>query len=192
MIYFGYPLDIHGWKTKPETEPDWFRSPEPENRGWKIIPNPNPQNPKPADIRPKPDPLPSLIHKLMHELWISHPKVAYYIGTKYLYLPFWCFMLGQTYRDWLSLCGRTSWVKQVDIRFIISANNQVDNGFTKPLVSQELAPHVTTVIDGSISTMWLNCHASVVILLFLFWRRKSCDAWKLRLLGPIWTPTTNG
>jgi len=37
------------------------------------------------------------IHKLMHELWISHPKVAYYIGTKYLYLPFWCFMLGQTY-----------------------------------------------------------------------------------------------
>jgi len=33
MTYFGYPLDIHGWKTKPETEPDGFRGPEPENRG---------------------------------------------------------------------------------------------------------------------------------------------------------------
>ena len=31
MIYFGYPLDIHGWKTKP----DRFRGPEPENRGQK-------------------------------------------------------------------------------------------------------------------------------------------------------------
>jgi len=33
MTYFGYLLDIHGWKTKPETEPDRFRGPEPENRG---------------------------------------------------------------------------------------------------------------------------------------------------------------
>jgi len=31
MICFGYPLDIHGWKTKP----DQFRGPEPENRGRK-------------------------------------------------------------------------------------------------------------------------------------------------------------
>ena len=60
MIYFGYPLDIHGWKTKPETEPDWFRGPEPKTVGEKPSPNLNPQNPKPADIRPKPDPLPSL------------------------------------------------------------------------------------------------------------------------------------
>jgi len=35
MIYFGYPLDIHGWKTKPKTKPNRFRGPEPENRGWK-------------------------------------------------------------------------------------------------------------------------------------------------------------
>jgi hypothetical protein len=54
MIYFGYSLDIHGWKTKPETEPDT----KPESRGWEIILNPNPQDPKPADIRPEPDPLP--------------------------------------------------------------------------------------------------------------------------------------
>jgi hypothetical protein len=33
MIYFGYLLDIHGWKTKSETKPDRFRGPEPENRG---------------------------------------------------------------------------------------------------------------------------------------------------------------
>jgi hypothetical protein len=38
MIYFGYPLDIHGWKTKPETEPET----QPENRGWEIIPKPKP------------------------------------------------------------------------------------------------------------------------------------------------------
>ena len=31
MIYFGYPLDIHGWKPKPETKP----KPELENRGRK-------------------------------------------------------------------------------------------------------------------------------------------------------------
>jgi hypothetical protein len=55
MIYFGYPLDIHGWKTKPETEP------ETENCGWETIPNPKPQDPKLAGIRPEPDPLPSLV-----------------------------------------------------------------------------------------------------------------------------------
>ena len=31
MIYFEYPLDIHGWKPKPETKP----KPEPKNRGRK-------------------------------------------------------------------------------------------------------------------------------------------------------------
>ena len=35
MIYFGYPLDIHGWKPKPETEPETKPKPEPENRGRK-------------------------------------------------------------------------------------------------------------------------------------------------------------
>jgi hypothetical protein len=25
--------DIHEWKTKPETETDWFWGPEPKNRG---------------------------------------------------------------------------------------------------------------------------------------------------------------
>jgi hypothetical protein len=50
MIYFGYPLDIYGWKTKPETEPD--TKPETENRGWEIIPKPaGPENPK---LNPKP------------------------------------------------------------------------------------------------------------------------------------------
>jgi hypothetical protein len=52
-------LDIHGWKTKPETEPDTKPETEPENHGWEIIPNPNPQDPKPADIRPELNPLPS-------------------------------------------------------------------------------------------------------------------------------------
>jgi len=42
MTYFGYPLDIRGWETKPETEPDRFQSPEPENHGWKMIPKPEP------------------------------------------------------------------------------------------------------------------------------------------------------
>ena len=60
MIYFGYPLDIHGWKTKPETEPDWFRGPNLKTVGEKSSPNPNPQDPKPADIRPETAPLPSL------------------------------------------------------------------------------------------------------------------------------------
>ena len=31
MIYFGYSLDMHGWKPKPETKP----KPELENRGRK-------------------------------------------------------------------------------------------------------------------------------------------------------------
>jgi hypothetical protein len=48
MTYFGYPLDIHGWKTIPETEPepDKFRSPEPENRGRKIQTKPKPARPE--------------------------------------------------------------------------------------------------------------------------------------------------
>jgi len=53
MIYFGYPLDIHGWKTKPETEPDWFRGPEPENRGWKTIPKPEPAEPETRGYPPQ-------------------------------------------------------------------------------------------------------------------------------------------
>ena len=32
MIYFGYPLDIHGWKPKPETEPETKPKSELENR----------------------------------------------------------------------------------------------------------------------------------------------------------------
>ena len=35
MIYFGYPLDIHGWKPKSETEPETKPKPESENRGRK-------------------------------------------------------------------------------------------------------------------------------------------------------------
>ena len=35
MIYFGYPLDIHGWKPKPKTEPETKPKPEHENRGRK-------------------------------------------------------------------------------------------------------------------------------------------------------------
>ena len=46
MIYFGYPLDIHGWKPKSETESETKPKPEPENRGRKT--------------NTKPDPLPSL------------------------------------------------------------------------------------------------------------------------------------
>jgi hypothetical protein len=46
MTYFGYPLDIHGWKTRPETEPDKFRSSEPENRGRKNQSKPKPARPE--------------------------------------------------------------------------------------------------------------------------------------------------
>ena len=53
MIYFGYPLDIHGWKTKPETEPDWFWGPELENRGWKTIPKPEPAEPETRGYPPQ-------------------------------------------------------------------------------------------------------------------------------------------
>ena len=60
MIYFGYPLDIHGWKPKPKTEPETKPKPEPENRGQKPTPNPKPEKPKPTDTRTEPDPLPSL------------------------------------------------------------------------------------------------------------------------------------
>jgi hypothetical protein len=42
MIYFGYPLDIHGWKTKPDTKPET----EPENRGGEIIPKPESAGPE--------------------------------------------------------------------------------------------------------------------------------------------------
>jgi hypothetical protein len=44
MIYFGYPLDIPGWKTK--TEPDTKPETEPENCGWKTIPKPEPVGPE--------------------------------------------------------------------------------------------------------------------------------------------------
>ena len=42
MIYFEYPLDIHGWKPKPETEtePETKPKPELENRGRKTNPKP--------------------------------------------------------------------------------------------------------------------------------------------------------
>jgi hypothetical protein len=42
MIYFGYPLDIHGWKTKPDTKNET----EPKNRGWETIPKPEPAGPE--------------------------------------------------------------------------------------------------------------------------------------------------
>jgi hypothetical protein len=61
MIYFGYPLGIHGWKSKPETEPDRFRGPELENRGWEILPESETVRPETRDIRPETVPLPSLI-----------------------------------------------------------------------------------------------------------------------------------
>jgi hypothetical protein len=46
MIYFGYSLDIHGWKTKPETEPDTKPETETENRGWETIPKSEPAGPE--------------------------------------------------------------------------------------------------------------------------------------------------
>jgi hypothetical protein len=46
MIYFGYPLDIHGWKTKPETKPDRFRAPNPKIVDEKLPPKPKPLDPK--------------------------------------------------------------------------------------------------------------------------------------------------
>jgi len=60
MIYFEYPLDIHGWKPKPETEPETKPKPELETVGEKPTPNPKPEKLKPADTRTEPDPLPSL------------------------------------------------------------------------------------------------------------------------------------
>ena len=62
MIYFGYPLDIHRWKTKP----DRFRAPNPKTVDEKLPPKPKPLDPKPTDIRTKTDPLPSLGHGARH------------------------------------------------------------------------------------------------------------------------------
>jgi hypothetical protein len=42
MIYFGYPLDIHMWKTKPDIK----LKTKTENRGWKTIPKPETAGPK--------------------------------------------------------------------------------------------------------------------------------------------------
>jgi hypothetical protein len=53
MIYFRYPLDIHGWKTKPETEPDTKPETEPENRGWEIIPKPKSAGPETCGYPPR-------------------------------------------------------------------------------------------------------------------------------------------
>ena len=53
MIYFGYPLDIHGWKPKPETEPETKSKPEPENRGRKTNTKPETRNRNP-NLNPKP------------------------------------------------------------------------------------------------------------------------------------------
>jgi hypothetical protein len=61
MTYFGYPLDIHGWKTRPETEPDKFRSSEPENRGRKIQTKPKPARHETCGIWPETASLPSLM-----------------------------------------------------------------------------------------------------------------------------------
>jgi len=58
MIYFGYPLDIHRWKTKP----DRFRAPNPKTVDEKLPPKPKPLDQKPADMRTKTDPLPSVSH----------------------------------------------------------------------------------------------------------------------------------
>jgi hypothetical protein len=60
MIYFGYPLDIHGWKTKPETKSDRFFCPNPKTMDDKSSLNPNPQDLKPTYIRPETTSLPSL------------------------------------------------------------------------------------------------------------------------------------
>ena len=97
MIYFGYPLDIHGSKPKPETEPEIKPKPELENRGRKPTPNPKPEKPKPADTRTEFDPLPSLVPRntkhnltqllrnksiLNHELFQKHTEytdVAFYL-----------------------------------------------------------------------------------------------------------------
>ena len=59
MIYFGYPLDIHGWKPKPETEPE--TKPKPENRGRKTNTKPETRKTETRGYRTEPDSLPSLL-----------------------------------------------------------------------------------------------------------------------------------
>ena len=63
MIYFRYALDIHGWKTKPETETDRLRGPEPENRGWEIIPEPEPVRPETRGYLIRNRPIAILTHR---------------------------------------------------------------------------------------------------------------------------------
>ena len=65
MIYFGYPLDIHGWKPKPKPNPKPNPNPNLKTVGEKPTPNPKLEKPKPADTRTEPDPLPSLIQRTM-------------------------------------------------------------------------------------------------------------------------------
>jgi hypothetical protein len=59
MIYFGYSLDIYGWKPNPIS----FGAPNLKTVDEKQPPKPKPLDPKPTDIQTKTDPLPSL-HKV--------------------------------------------------------------------------------------------------------------------------------
>jgi hypothetical protein len=67
--------------TKPNPLPNL--KPNPKTVGEKSFPNPNPQDPKPADIHPEPDPLSSLV---FIEVPLSLDQTRYYISSIYLYI----------------------------------------------------------------------------------------------------------
>jgi len=61
MIYFGYHWISTGRKPNPKPNPIGFWALNPKTMDEKLPPKPKPLDPKPADIRTKTDPLPSLM-----------------------------------------------------------------------------------------------------------------------------------
>jgi hypothetical protein len=59
--FFGTPTDIRGWNVESAPNPQCCGYPNPQTRGRKSEPGPQPTYPKSADIRSKPDPLPSVV-----------------------------------------------------------------------------------------------------------------------------------
>jgi len=71
--------DIHWISTGGKPNPNGFGAPNLKTVGEKPATNPNPQNPKPADIRPKPDPLCSMFF-----YWIySAPYINIFLSINY-------------------------------------------------------------------------------------------------------------
>jgi hypothetical protein len=98
--------DIHWISTggKPNPKPNPIPNPNPnlKTMGEKSSLNPIPQDPKPTDIRPKPDPLSSLLIPL-DSVWIGPSSAVENVRSIKVHLVSWCWCLLQGRRR---RCGR--------------------------------------------------------------------------------------